>query len=106
MNKNEFIAAISDHPEVVKLGMTKAAVGTVAEALLDAVRDALAAGDEVRLTGFGSFYVTTSAARQGYNPQTGAAIEIKPAKQPRFKAGKQLKDLVNDKIVADKTKKL
>ena len=56
------------------------------------IAGALKAGDEVRLTGFGVFVVATRAGGKGRNPQTGEEITIKPSKQPRFRAGKQLKE--------------
>ncbi|HMH64618.1 MAG TPA: HU family DNA-binding protein, partial [Rhizomicrobium sp.] len=56
---------------------------------------ALKAGNKVRLTGFGMFVVATRAGGKGRNPQTGEEITIKPSKQPRFRAGKQLKDSLN-----------
>ena len=56
---------------------------------------ALKEGEEVRLTGFGVFVVATRAGGKGRNPQTGEEITIKPSKQPRFRAGKQLKDSLN-----------
>ena len=52
-------------------------------------------GDEVQITGFGSFGVSERAARTGRNPQTGATIQIAASKAPKFKAGKALKDAVN-----------
>jgi DNA-binding protein HU-beta len=55
----------------------------------------LKSGGEVRLLGFGSFSVAERAAREGRNPATGATIQIAASKQPRFKAGKGLKEAVN-----------
>ena len=52
-------------------------------------------GESVALTGFGTFSVSQRAARTGRNPQTGATIQIKASKAPKFKAGKTLKDAVN-----------
>jgi len=56
---------------------------------------ALKAGDEVRLVGFGTFLVSSREASEGRNPRTGAKIAIPASKQPKFKAGKGLKDAVN-----------
>ena len=58
---------------------------------------ALKKGDKVTLVGFGTFSVSKRAARNGRNPQTGAAIKIPASKNPVFKAGKALKDAVNKK---------
>ncbi len=90
MNKNDLIAAVA-----AGSGVSKAAAGKATEAVFDAITDALKEGGEVRLTGFGSFSVANRAARQGRNPQTGATIQIAASRQPKFKAGKALKDAVN-----------
>ncbi len=67
-----------------------------AEALLDAMvaatEEALAKGDKVAVTGFGTFAVSQRKARKGRNPQTGKEIKIPASKTPRFTAGKALKD--------------
>ena len=90
MNKNDLIQQLSDRTGLAKQDATKAVDG-----VFDTITDALKAGDEVRLTGFGVFQVAHRAGGKGRNPQTGQAIEIKPSKQPRFRAGKQLKDALN-----------
>ena len=79
--------------------MEQAADGTsrtFEASVFDAITDALKTGDEVRLTGFGVFVVANRAAGKGRNPQTGAEIEIKASRQPKFRAGKQLKDALNE----------
>lgn len=67
-----------------------------AEALLEAmvagIEEALAKGDKVAITGFGTFSVSSRKARKGRNPQTGKEIKIPASKSPRFTAGKGLKD--------------
>ncbi|OJI08826.1 DNA-binding protein HU [candidate division WWE3 bacterium CG09_land_8_20_14_0_10_39_24] len=75
-------------------GTTKAAAGRAADALVEAVSKALAKGEKVVLTGFGTFEVRRRAARMGRNPQTGAPLHISATKTPAFKAGKALKDAV------------
>ena len=95
MNKNEFIAAISENKALTKLELSKATVASVVEAALNTIEFALKRGDEVRLVGFGNFYVSKRAAGKGRNPRTGETISIKASKQPKFRAGKQLKDQVN-----------
>ena len=67
----------------------------VVDALLEVSTEALADGDSVRFTGFGTFSVTERAARTGKNPRTGEVIEIAASKSVSFKAGKSLKDKVN-----------
>ena len=90
MNKNELIAAVAEQTE-----MTKVASGEAVDAVLDAITKALKMGDEVRLVGFGTFAVTARKASEGRNPRTGEKIKIKASKQPKFKAGKSLRDAVN-----------
>ena len=62
--------------------------------MLDSISSALAGGDKVALTGFGTFEVRERSARQGRNPQTGESIEIAASKAPAFKAGTALKKAV------------
>ena len=89
MNKAELIEAI-----VAKSGRTKKDAGAALDAAMEAVKDALKAGDKVQLVGFGTFSVKTRAARTGKNPATGAAIQIPACKVPAFAAGKALKDSI------------
>lgn len=90
MNKSELVAAMAE-----KANVSKKAAEESLNAMLDAVKDAMAKGDKVQLVGFGSFEVRTRAARKGKNPQTGAEMKIPACKAPVFKAGKALKDIVN-----------
>jgi DNA-binding protein HU-beta len=63
--------------------------------VLDNIAGSLSNGGEVRLVGFGTFSVTHRKATTGRNPRTGESIQIKASNQPKFKAGKALKDAVN-----------
>ncbi len=90
MNKNDLIDRVAHRTGLGKNDAAKAVDG-----VFDEITDALKTGDEVRLTGFGVFVVAQRAGGKGRNPQTGAEIEIKPSKQPRFRPGKQLKDALN-----------
>ncbi len=63
--------------------------------MLTAITDALKGGDDVRLTGFGSFSVSARPAREGKNPRTGEKITIAASKAVKFTVGKALKDAVN-----------
>ncbi len=89
MNKSELIDAIAE-----SAGLSKAQAGKALDATVEAVTAALKAGDEVTLVGFGSFYVADREARTGRNPRTGEEIKIEASKQPKFRAGKSLKDAV------------
>lgn len=66
----------------------------VLEATLDAIREALQDGDEVRLVGFGSFKVRQSAARKGVNPRDRQPIEVPAKERVRFFPGKELSEAV------------
>ena len=91
MNKAELIAAIA-----AKTGDTKKGAEASVNAFVDVITEALIEGDKVQLVGFGSFEVRKRAARKGRNPQTKEEIKIPASKAPVFKAGKALKDLVNN----------
>ena len=90
MNKTEMIETVSKTADI-----SKAAAGRAVEAMITAVRGSLKKGQMVTIVGFGTFYVGKRAARSGRNPRTGAAIKIKAAKVPKFRAGKALKDALN-----------
>lgn len=77
-------------------GFTKKDVALTVDALFEAIQASLAAGEKVQIIGFGNFEVRERAARKGRNPQTGEEIEIAASKVPGFKAGKALKDAVNE----------
>ena len=89
MNKAELIEAI-----VAKSGLSKKDAEAALNATVDAVKDALKAGDKVQLVGFGTFAVKERAARTGLNPRTKEKIEIAATKVPTFTAGKALKDSI------------
>jgi DNA-binding protein HU-beta len=95
VNKNEFIAAVADSKALAKMELSKASVTTIIDTVLDTIESALKKGEEVRLVGFGNFYVAKRAAAKGRNPRTGDEISIKASKLPKFRAGKKLKDTVN-----------
>ncbi len=95
MNKNEYIAAVSENKALKNLGLSKSNIGLLVEACLETIEGALKKGEEVRLVGFGNFYVSKRSASKGRNPRTGEEIQIKASRQPKFRAGKQLKDQVN-----------
>ncbi len=90
MNKNDLVSQVAE-----KASLTKTQAGEAVDAVFDVITGALKAGDEVRIVGFGNFVVSQRAASQGRNPQTGATLEIPASKQPKFRAGKGLKDAVN-----------
>jgi len=90
VNKNDLISAVADTAD-----LSKADAGKAVDSVLDQITGALKKGTDVRLVGFGTFSVAQRKATTGRNPQTGATIQIPASKQPKFKAGKALKDAVN-----------
>ena len=90
MNKKELVKAYSE-----KLGTTQKAAGEQLDALLEVITEAMVRGEEVKISGFGTFAVSERAAREGRNPMTGETIQIAASKSPKFKAAKTLKDAVN-----------
>lgn len=89
MTKEGLIEAVA-----AKLGGTKKQGQDAVEALLDVIVSSLSKGEDVAITGFGTFSVIKKAARQGINPKTGEKIQITARKAPKFKAGKGLKEAV------------
>jgi DNA-binding protein HU-beta len=89
MNKAELIDAIASKAEISKVDAKKAL-----DAFVDATATALKKGDRVALVGFGSFSVSSRAARKGRNPQTGKEIKIAAKKVVKFKAGSELSGTV------------
>ncbi len=91
MNKSQLVGKVAR-----KSGLSVKDSTAAVNAFLDVVKETLAAGDTVALTGFGSFLVRDRAARVGRNPRTNEVVEIPAVKVPAFKAGKPLKDVVNN----------
>ena len=90
MKKTELIAAVAEQSGLSKKDAEKALT-----AALDAIIKAVAEGDKVQLTGFGTFEQRQRNARTGVDPRTGNSIDTPSSKVPAFKAGKAFKDIVN-----------
>lgn len=90
MNKVDLAEAIKN-----ETGLSRKDAEAAVKAFVDVVTDELKKGGKVQLVGFGTFEVSERAAREGRNPQTGESMEIKASRAPKFKAGKALKDAVN-----------
>ena len=88
-NKNDLVTAVAN-----STGLSKTDAGKAVDGVFDAITAALKSGEEVRLVGFGTFSVSSRAASEGRNPRTGQKINIPASKQPKFKAGKGLRDSV------------
>ncbi len=91
MNKLELIAAVAAKAEISKEDAEKAV-----KAVTDVIAEELKAGGKVQMVGFGTFEVSERAAREGRNPRTGATMKIEATRMPKFKAGKALKDMMNE----------
>jgi DNA-binding protein HU-beta len=90
VNKAELVDLIAD-----KADISKASAARALEAALAGITDALRAGDQVSLVGFGTFAVKQRAERQGRNPKTGELLNIAASRSPGFKPGKGLRDALN-----------
>ncbi len=90
MNKAEFVEAIMKATGIE----VKKQAAEIVEAVFDTITKTLARGEEVAITGFGSFKVAKRAARMGVNPKTGEKIQIAASIKPKFRAGKMLKEAV------------
>ena len=92
MNKADVVASVAE-----KTGFTKKDSEAAVNAFLASVQEALVKGDKVQLIGFGTFETRERKERQGRNPRKpGEVIQIPAATAPVFKAGKDLKDAVNN----------
>ena len=91
MNKADLVSAIAE-----KSAMTKKDSEKALQAFVEVVTEELGKGGKVQLVGFGTFEVVDRKEREGRNPATKEAITIPASKAPKFKAGKALKDAVNN----------
>lgn len=90
MKKTDLIVAVAEQSGLSKKDAEKAVT-----AVFDTIVNAVAEGDKIQLTGFGTFEQRTRNARTGCDPRTGNKIEIPASKVPAFKAGKSFKEIVN-----------
>ncbi len=90
MNKNDLVASVAGAAELSKADAAKAV-----DCVFETITNSLTNAGEVRLVGFGTFSVARRRASEGRNPRTGEKIQIPASNQPKFKAGRALKDAVN-----------
>ena len=90
MNKGELVETVAE-----AASLSRADAQRAVDAAFDAIRDAVAKGDRVQLSGFGTFEARARSERTGRNPQTGEAITIPASTAPAFKPGKEFKEAVN-----------
>ena len=91
MNKTELIAAVAEKTELTKKDSERAV-----NAVIETITESLEQGEKVVLVGFGTFEVRDRAERMGRNPSTKEVIKIPASKAPAFRAGKNLKERVNN----------
>ncbi len=91
MTKAELVEKVAD-----KIELTKKQTETIVNILLGCITEALSEGDKVELRGFGSFRTRSRNPREGRNPKTGDAVQIPAKKVPFFKAGKELREMVDN----------
>lgn len=89
MNKQDLMVQLREAS-----GLSKEQAERAVETVFDLITQALKRGEEVRIVGFGSFFVGTRRASPGRNPRTGERIELPPTRQAKFRAGKTLKEAV------------
>ncbi len=90
MRKSDLVSAVNE-----SAGLSKADAARAVDAVFDSITSALADGDDVRLVGFGTFFVANRAASVGRNPRTNEPMTIPAKTLPKFKAGLALKDAVS-----------
>lgn len=91
MTKAELIDKIAEQ----KPSLTRKQVEVVVNTVLDGIKDALAKEEKVEIRGFGSFRIRFRRAKDGRNPKTGETVSVPPKKVPFFKAGKEMRELVD-----------
>jgi integration host factor subunit beta len=90
MTKAELVDNVSD-----KVNLTKKQTEVIVNILFNSITEALSEGDKVELRGFGSFRIRDRNPREGRNPKTGDTVHIPAKKVPFFKAGKELREMVD-----------
>jgi integration host factor subunit beta len=91
MTKAELVEKVAD-----KIQLTKKQTEAVVNILLNCITEALSEGDKVELRGFGSFRIRNRNPREGRNPKTGDTVQIPAKRVPFFKAGKELREMVDE----------
>ena len=91
MTRTELIACMAKDT-----GISKSKAADFLQALSDIVAKEVQSGGSVTITGFGTFSLKETAARQGHKPGTGETIEISAGRTVKFTPGKALKDTLNE----------
>ena len=93
MTKAELIEKVTERLN----GLTKRQTEVVVNTVFGSIKDAMAKGDKIEIRGFGSFRLRHRRTREGRNPKTGTKVTVPAKRVPFFKAGKELKELVDNK---------
>ena len=91
MTKAQLIEKVSEHLQ----GLTKRQTEIIINTIFDSIKTSLAKGDKIEIRGFGSFRLRKRKTREGRNPKTGELVSVNAKNVPFFKAGKELKELVD-----------
>ena len=94
MTKAELVEKVSEKVD----GLTKKQTEVIINTIFDSIKDALSKEDKVEIRGFGSFRIRHRRAKTGRNPKTGATVSVPPKKVPFFKAGKEMREMVDGKV--------
>ncbi len=92
MNKAELIEAVA-----VKLNVSKKEAAKAVNTVFDTIIETLKKGEKVQMVGFGAFEAKKRAGHRGFNPKTSQPLDIPETLLPQFKAGKALKEAINNK---------
>ncbi len=92
MTKAELVEKVSEKVDDLTKKQTEVIINTI----FDSIKDALSTGDKIEIRGFGSFKIRSRKQREGRNPKTGSPVSVPAKKVPFFKAGKELKELVDN----------
>ena len=95
MSKSDLAKRVAE-----EMGISQAKASQMVNSVFDAITEALAKGEEVRLTGFGTFRVAERGARTGRNPRTGETITIPASRRPTFSPGSALINAVQGRQAA------
>ncbi len=93
MTKAELIERVSERIQ----GLTKRQTEVIVNSVFNSIKEALSKGNKIEIRGFGSFKIRQRRQRDGRNPKTGVSVSVPAKRVPFFKAGKELKEMVDKK---------
>ena len=94
MTKAELIERVSEKIQ----GLTKRQTEVIVNSVFNSIKESLAKGNKIEIRGFGSFRIRQRRQRDGRNPKTGVSLSVPAKRVPFFKAGKELKEMVDKKV--------